>query len=177
MSAVASCRTGGAVSVGRHIKKRRFGFVGRVGVGTTVTVLLSVGMAYAFWTVTGSGNGADKAVSAQTLTLTAASSPTADLYPGGSGALQFTVTNPNPFGVSLTSVSTTTVTSSDPTDCPASNVTATAGPTSITAITVAANGTSPAESVPGVLTMLTTAPNGCQGVTFTVAATLSGSST
>ncbi len=81
-------------------------------------VLVATGLAYGFWTVLGTGQGSDKATSSLSLTITAALSPTADLFPGGSGALQFTVTNPNPFGVSLTSLSTTTVTSSDPTELP-----------------------------------------------------------
>lgn len=157
--------------------RRRFSAVRRIGVATVVMVLVATGLAYGFWTVLGTGQGSDKATSSLSLTITAALSPTADLFPGGSGALQFTVTNPNPFGVSLTSLSTTTVTSSDPTNCPATNVTATAGPTAITAISVAANATSPVQSIPGVVAMATTAPNGCQGVTFTVSATLSGSST
>jgi hypothetical protein len=165
------------MSVEQRNKERRFVTARRIGVATVVTVLVSTGLAYGFWTVTGNGQADDKAVTAQTLTITAAASPTADLFPGGTGALQFTVTNPNPFGVSLTSLSTTTVTSSDPTNCPAANVTAAAGPTSITAIAVAAHATSPVQSVPGVVSMVTAAPNGCQGVTFTVTATLSGSST
>ncbi len=143
-------------------------------VGSLATLLLVGGIAGAFWATTGTGSGSDAAVSAQTLTVTAAASPTADLYPGASGALQFTVTNPNPYPVTLTSVTYGAITSSNPTNCPAANLVAATGGVLGTAIPVSANGTSGNATMPNAVTLASTAPNGCQGIIFTIVLTLTG---
>jgi hypothetical protein len=139
------------------------------------SVVLGAGIVFATWTALGSGSGNDQAVTAQTLTVTAASSPTADLFPGGSGALQFTLANANPYAVTFTSVTYGSVTSSDPVDCPASNVTTAASGSLSSSIPVTAHATSMSASISAALTMASSAPNGCQGVTFTVPVTLTGS--
>ena len=79
----------------------------------TITFVSTAGVAVALWSASGTGNGGAKALTAQALTVTAASTPTADLFPGASGDLQFTVTNPNPYPISLTAVDYGAVTSSD----------------------------------------------------------------
>src|SRR5882724_5103824 len=56
------------------------------------------------------------------LVLTASANPVADLYPGATGAAQFTVTNPNPYPVRLLSLSLGTVRSSDQLACPSTLV-------------------------------------------------------
>lgn len=146
--------------------------------GVSMASVASLGLAsvaYAYWNANASGTAATKAVTAQALTVQAVAAPVAELFPGLLGGLQFTVTNPNPYGVSLTGWSLGTITSSDPTNCPVSNVslpvsTGTLG----TAVSVPAHGTSSAVTLPGVLQMITNAANGCQGVSFNVALSLSG---
>lgn len=140
-------------------------------------IALTGGIAYGLWSTTGAGFGSAHSRTAQALTVTAAVSPTADLYPGGTGALQFTVTNPNPYSVTLTTFTTSTITSADQTNCPASNVTATASGTLGTPIVVAANATSSAQSASGLVAMGNSAPNGCQGIVFTITMTLTGTQT
>lgn len=152
-------------------KSRRMKTVA-IGAGLGVGVATVSAIGFAAWTVTGAGTTSDKALTAAAVTLTASATPTADLYPGASGAAQFTVTNPNPYAVTINTLTFGTVTSSDPTNCPATNITTTAK-TGLS-IAVPANGTSAPQSVASSFTMATTAPNGCQGVTFTVAATATG---
>jgi hypothetical protein len=136
--------------------------------------VLGAGVAFAAWTQTGTGSGQAQAKTAVASTITAGTA-VADLYPGKTGGnVVFTVNNPNDYPVTFTSLAAGTVTSSDPTNCPASNVTVTSPAT--VSIAVPAGATSAAQTVGGVTNMLAAAPNGCQGVTFTVALTLTGAS-
>ena len=130
------------------------------------------GTAYALWSSTGTGSGRAATLSAQTLTVTAVTG-TADLYPGASGKLSFTVTNPNPYPVTFTAMTPGTVTSSNQAQCPASNLTVAtfAGGLSLA---VAANATSPTLTIPAAATLALAAPDGCQNKTFDVALTLTG---
>ncbi len=143
--------------------------------GILAAIAIPAGLGIALWSSDGSGSASAKALTAEDLTVTAAPSPTAALYPGASAALQFSVTNPNPYAVTFTSVAYGTVTSSDDSNCPASNLTPAADGALGTPISVAASGSSGAVSIPSAVTLASGAPNGCQGVTFTVAVTLSGS--
>jgi hypothetical protein len=146
--------------------------------GTAVVVLMlvmvGVGVAVAAWTSNGVGSGAAKAQTAVTSTIVAGT-PVADLFPGKTnGNVIFTVDNPNAYPVTFTSLAAGAVTSGDPTNCPAANVTVNSPV--VVNIPVAAGATSAAQTVAGVTNMLLAAPNGCQGVTFTVALTLTGTS-
>ena len=162
--------------VTRRPRKRIALITGAVVAGV---VALTSGFAIANWSASSTGSASSKAVTAQGLTITAVASPTAELYPGFIGALHFTVTNPNPYPVSLSGWSTGTISSSDSTNCPviAANITVTASGTLGTPIAVAASATSAAQSIPASITMTSTAANGCQGVLFTVALTITGTQT
>ena len=138
----------------------------------TAGVVAAAGTAWALWTANGSGTAQSKALTAQGVTVNAATA-TAELYPGGAASVYFTLTNPNPYPVNFTTMTPGAIVSSDPTNCAASNVTA-AGKTGLN-VAVAANSTSATLSIPAVVTMLTTALDGCQGVSFTVPLTLTGS--
>lgn len=137
------------------------------------------GTAWAYFTSTGSGTGHATVGSPVSLTITATSG-TADLLPGGTGAVYFTLTNNNPFGVTFTQVATgATVVSTNIVACPSANVSISpALPYTFTpAVTVSANTTSGTKSIANLVALANTAPSACQNVTFTVTLTLQGKST
>lgn len=148
----------------------------RIGVlAVLFLALLSGSVAVASWLVDGTGPGAAKASTVVELTVSAGT-PTASLYPGATGDLAARVSNPNPFPVTLTGATfgAVTVTPLSGQTCTVDDV-AVSGPVSLSGITVPAN-SGAAVTVPGALTMLSTAADGCQGATFTVQVTLSGAS-
>ena len=155
------------------------GFSRRFVATTALTAgALVMGVAFASWTATGSGSGTAKAVTATASAVTTdPSGATADLYPGKTGGtLYFKVDNPNPYAVQFTSASLGSITSSDPANCPATsaNISVESSVTGL-AINVPANTTTPvSRSISGVVGMPASAADGCQGVTFTIAITLSG---
>jgi hypothetical protein len=151
----------------RHSSKKKVAVVGLV-----VAALLGGTVAYALWSANGTGSGNAKALTAQTITVNA-STGTADLYPGFTGGkVYFTLTNPNPYAVTMTNMTSGAITSSDPTNCPSSNVTV--GNASGLTLNAPANSTTGQLSISNVASMAVGAPDGCQGVTFTVALTLTG---
>lgn len=151
-------------------KRAVAGVIGAIGAAG----LVLGGVAVALWTATGTGSGEARALTAQMITVSAVTG-TADLYPGfTAGDLSFSMNNPNPYGVTFTSSTAGAVTSSDPTGCPASNVTV--GDASGLSLSVGAGATA-GGSIADVVSMSALAPDECQGVTFTVALTLSGSQT
>lgn len=147
-------------------KRRLLGLV--VIVGSVVVG----GTAAALWSANAAGNGQARAATAQPIVVNAATGA-ADLYPGfTTGDVYFTLTNPNPYPVEFTAMVPGLVVSSNPTACPASNVSV-VGATALT-LTAAANATSASRTIADVVSMASTAPDGCQGVTFTIAMTLTG---
>ena len=150
--------------------KRRTKIAGALGVGV---ILLGGGLVGALWSANGSGSGQAKAVTATSATVTAATG-VADLYPGFTGGdAFFTITNTNPFPVTFTSMTAGAVTSSDPTGCPSSNVSVSNA--AALSLAVGANATSATLSIVDVVTMVASAPDACQGVSFDIAMSLSGS--
>lgn len=138
-----------------------------------LTVMLTAGLAVALWTANGTGSGNARALTAQTITVNATTG-TADLYPGFAGGdVHFTLTNTNPYAVTFDSMTPGAIISSNPGSCPASNVSASSA-TGLS-LPVGANATSGAQSIANVVSMDSGAPDGCQGVTFTIALTLTGS--
>ncbi len=149
---------------------RRSKIAGASAVGV---MLLGGGIAGALWSTGGNGSGQAKAVTAQTATVSAATGA-ADLYPGFTGGdAFFTVTNSNPYPVTFTSMTAGAVTSSSPAGCPSTNVSV-SDATGLS-LSVGANATSATQSIVDVVTMVAGAPDACQGATFTIALTLSGS--
>ena len=154
------------------MKNRRINPKLAAGLIATLCVVMA-GVAFATWTANGTGSANARARSAQTITVNATTG-TADLYPGFTqGDLHFTLTNTNPYPVQFTSMTPGAITSSAPVACPASNLTV--GSASSLALDVAAGATSAPLSVADVVTLASAAPDGCQGVTFTVAVTVTGS--
>jgi hypothetical protein len=152
----------------RLITRRR-----AITVALTIGALLT-GVAFANWVATGTGSGKAYALTATASTV-ASDTGTSDLYPSSSftGDLFFTVDNPNPYPVKFTDATLGAVTSSNEAACPAANVT-TQNATGLN-ITVPANTVSGvSRSVADVAKMSTTAPDGCQGKSFTVVLNLAG---
>jgi hypothetical protein len=131
-----------------------------------VALTLPAAAAAALWTVGGSGSGQGRAVTVQNLVVTPGT-PTAQLYPGGSGDVVYSVTNPNPFPVRVTGVSPGAVTGEGA--CGASSFTTSTG--TVAPVTIAADATATVTVVGGV-TMVVAATDACQGVVVTVAGTL-----
>lgn len=136
-------------------------------------VAMGAGSAAALWSSSGVGSGNNKALTATTVTVNAVTG-SADLYPGFSGGkVNFSLTNANPYPVTFTSMTPGTVTSSNEGACPAANVSVNTA--SGLLLAVGGSTTSATLSIPGVVTLASTAGDGCQGIVFTIALTLTGS--
>ena len=143
---------------------------------TILVVALGGGAAFAYYKTNGSGSGSAKVGTDVTATVAAATAAN-DLFPGHAGTVSFTLHNPNPYTANFSSISGATVTSANPTDCPASNVTVVTLPFAISpTISVAPGATTGTKTLAGLISMSGSAPNLCQGVSFSVTLTLSGQS-
>jgi hypothetical protein len=144
--------------------------------GCVVAAFAGAGaVAYAEWSGSAAGSGRARATTVVQATLTAANGAP-DLFPGFTdGDVYFTVTNPNAFGITYTDMTATTVTSSDETACPASNVTI--EPATGLSLVSPPSATSETLSITDVVSMSVDAPDGCQGVSFDIALTLTGDQT
>ena len=143
-------------------------------VGLTVgATAVTAGAAVAMWVTNGTGSGNAKALSAVSVTVTAATGA-ADLYPGFTlGDVFFTSANANPYPVTFTAMTAGTVTSS----VSACATTVTVVDAVGLSLLVPAGATATAGTIADVVTMASTAPDTCQGATFTIALTLTGSQT
>ena len=142
----------------------------RVALLAVPAVLVAVGIAIGAWNATGSGTGYAKAGTSSSLTLGDASGSTvADLYPGATGNVKITVTNPNSFPVSITSVSqtaSTSITSDKGSTCNASTgVTFTTQSGLSLALGAGATSTF---TLSGAVAMSNASANACQGAVFSI---------
>jgi hypothetical protein len=139
---------------------------------------IGVGVASAVWSASGSGSGSGGALTAQALGVTAIAQigPSGEsMYPGGpAGWVYISVQNPNPYPITVTGFKWGTPVSTNPTACPSSNISVDAVAPTTGSIPVAANTTSGALQINGVLDLAHSAPDGCQGVTFDVPVTITG---
>ena len=117
-----------------------------------------------------------QALTAQNLTLNDASASTvADLYPGGSGAVKLSVTNPNPFAVTITGVTGAgTITSDKGAACDASTGVTFTNTTGLSQAVGA--GATVTFSLAGKVAMSNASDNSCQGAIFSVPITLAATS-
>ena len=156
------------------VKRRR-----AVALLASAVALSAAGLVFAAWLASGGGSGYAQAGTAQALSTVSVSAATGDaLYPGGTGDVVIKISNPNPYPVSITSVSL---------DGAASAITADAGHAACTttgvsftdqtglSIAVPANGDATA-TLTDAVAMSNASLNGCQGATFTIPVTFTGAS-
>jgi hypothetical protein len=118
------------------------------------------------------GSPAPPGPSGTTTVRVTAVAGSADLYPGFAGGdVAFTVANPDPWPLTFDSMTPGAISSDSPSRCPAGAISVapatdlglTLGPAALRTV-----------SIRDVVAMAESAPDGCQGVTFTVALRLSG---
>lgn len=162
--------------------KAEKGRLRKFGKKTMILTLGALGLsvasvAFASWLSSGTGSGYVKAVTAQPLTtVDVSASTTAQLYPGGTGDVILRVHNPNGYKIQVTSVTGNgTITADSPghSGCTTTGVTFT-DQTGLTA-DVAAGGNTDL-TFTGAASMSNASLNACQGATFTVPVSLSGTS-
>lgn len=138
-------------------------------IAVVVTAIAGAGVAFAAWTSNGTGTGTATAGTSTPLTITQSASATG-LFPTGSVNVPFTISNSNPYAVTLTGATATNVTS-DIADCNAA-ASVTGGALTLTD-RIPAGGT---VSKTMVVSMSNAANDDCQGATFTFDINVSGAS-
>jgi hypothetical protein len=141
-----------------------------------VGAMLAAGVAFAAWTATGSGSGYAKATTAQALSTVDVSATTpATLYPGATGNVKLSISNPNPYVVTVSSVAGSgTITSDKGAACNASTGVTYADQTGLS-LSVPAGG-SATFTLNGAVSMSNASDDSCQGAVFTIPVSLSGAS-
>lgn len=152
----------------RHWKKL-------AALGVALVTFAGIGLAWAAWTAGGTGSGSAKAGTATALTTSDASASVVNLlYPSGSADVAVTINNPNPYAVTVSSVTGDgTITSGNAT-CDASNGVTFTDQTGLS-IVVPANGNKTTVFA-NAASMSNASVDACQGQTFTIPVSISGAS-
>jgi len=154
------------------MKTKRF-FYGALVSMTVIAV--TAGVSYAVWTASGSGSAEASATITQSLVVTAVTPTNGSLYPGGpAGPVSLSIQNPNPYAVTVTSLSWGTPYSTSTSACPSSDISVDANAPTTVSISIPASSTATDQVINGVLDLAHAAGNGCQGVNFIVPVTVSG---
>ena len=147
----------------------------------TLVLLLSAGIAFGLWSAQGTGSGrarATTAVAAVVNPVNCSATPGCiDLYPGFTdGDAYFTITNSNPYPITFTAMTagTITVDAGHAAACPASSITV-ASPVTGLSLLAPASSTTGQLSIADIVTIIAAAPDGCQGASFDIVLTLTGS--
>ena len=161
------------------MRKRRINKL--VAVGVIAAVMAAVGLVYAAWTTNGTGNAYAKAGTAAAIsTVDVSASTTATLYPGVSGDVLIKLDNPNPYPVTVTAISGngTITADSGHSGCTTTGVTFTNQTSLSLTIPASSGGTDGVlqSTLSGAASMSNASLNACQGATFTIPVTLSGTS-
>lgn len=148
--------------------------------GVALAMLVSAGVVFALWSAQGTGSGRARATTAVSATVTpvncAATPGCLDLYPGFTdGDVYFTITNPNPYAITFTDMTagTITVDAGHAAACPATSITVDSPVTGLSLV-AAAGSTTGQLSIADVVNMISAAPDGCQGASFDIVLTLTG---
>jgi hypothetical protein len=140
-------------------------------------ILATGAVTFGSWAVgSDPGAGYSKAKSSTNLTLNDVSASTvADLYPGGTGNVLVSVTNPNPFAVTITSIAGAgAVTSNAGAACDASTGVSFTDQTGLS-LALGAGATS-TFTLAGKAAMSNASVSSCQGAIFTIPVTVSATS-
>ena len=148
--------------------------------GAALALLVTSGVAFALWSGQGTGSGRAQATTAVTATVTpvdcTVAPACADLYPGFTeGDVYFTITNDNPYDITFDGMTAgaITVDVDHAEDCLATNITV-ESPVSGLSLVAPASSTTGQLSIDDVVTMDDAAPDGCQGASFDIVLTLTG---
>jgi hypothetical protein len=147
---------------------------GKVRLGVAIVVMLVVaGGALAYYTAAGSGSGSATVGTPDVLTITASTPAAGLLYPGGTGEVDLTISNPNAFPVRVNSlVLGGDGIGSDHAGCDTSSLHYETQTNSGAGWDVpAGDGTTPGTldvQLTDALSMDSDASNECQGATFTI---------
>jgi hypothetical protein len=131
--------------------------------------LLGLGVAFAAWTSTGEGSGTVNAAQAQPLTVSVQN--VTGLYPTGSVDVPFTVSNPNPYDVTLNNVTLKSVTV-DAAHSGCATTVVTGADLPLTLVATKNGGTTASRNF--TVSMSNAATDACQGATFTLTLKASG---
>jgi hypothetical protein len=124
--------------------------------------------AWAVWSSSGDGNATAKVSSAKAVTVVAATPASGDLYPGGpAGSITFTLSNPNPYPVTLTGVSYGATSDS--------KISVSGSAPHNVSFVLPAHASNVNEVIDGVLLLDHSADDSYQGKSFDVAISLTGS--
>jgi hypothetical protein len=138
----------------------------RIALSVVLIGFLGGGIAYSYWTTQGTGSGNATAGTLQTVKIDTVSFPTATavrLYPGGpTTPVTITVTNPNSFPVTVSSLTYGAITSEN-LGCSGSNAEVTIDLTGIENSTISANAT---QNLTASASMGVDSASACQGATF-----------
>jgi hypothetical protein len=160
--------------------RRRWPLIAVAAAAGALAIGLGGGGAFAYFSTAGSGAGQAKGASPIPAASIVATTGPADLLPGGTGAVYFTIHNSSPSGATFDVVETGTTVQSSNTALCGDNKLSIAQPLPYVfspAVTVNANSTSGPESIPALVALSPSAPSTCQGLTFTITFTLTGQST
>ncbi|GIF53380.1 hypothetical protein DFJ67_2749 [Asanoa ferruginea] len=149
----------------------------RTAVITLVVVIVAgiASVAWAAWSVT--GNATATVTASEVTALQATATPTGHLFPGGSAAIEVSVTNPNDFAVEVQSFSkdprVTVDAAHAKAGCTAASVRLKPTKTAI-AQRVDGDGGTKSFVVEDAVEMLDNAPQSCQGASFEITLALAG---
>jgi hypothetical protein len=153
----------------------------KLAVAVLVAVMAAVGLVYAAWTTNGTGNAYAKAGTSQAIsTVDVSASTTATLYPGVTGDVLIKLDNPNPYPVTVTAISGNGTIAADAghAGCTTTGVTFT-NQSSLSLVIPAKSGGVDGvlqSTLTGAAAMSNASLNACQGATFTIPVTLTGTS-
>ena len=154
-----------------YIRKRWLAAIAAVA-----TVATGAMIARAAWSANTSGQGEAVSTVAQAISLSPNASGTATLYPGGPAAtIYFTASNPNPYAVNFTGAAYSNAASLNTTACSSPNISIAPGAPTTVSVSLPAGASNVSLSIPGVLQLNHSAPDGCQSVGFVVSVQLTGS--
>ena len=153
----------------------------KLAVGVIVAAFAAVGLVYAAWTTNGTGSAYAKAGTAAAIsTVDVSASTSATLYPGVSGDVLIKLDNPNPYPVTVTAISGNGTITADAghSGCTTTGVTFTNQSSLSLVIPAKSGGTDGVlqTTLSGAASMTNASLNACQGATFTIPVTISGTS-